>query len=169
MNFKRLFSNEKGVTPVIGVMLMIVVTVILAAAVSSYAGSIKTQELPPQATFAVSADASDNLIFIEALGGDNVYQGNLKIEIASGVPLMSGYANMSNVDFTPNVDYLGAGGVAKLSVEDYNDWSTGDKIGIKFTGDDIKQSVAIGDSFRLTLIDADSGQTIFSTNVVVDP
>ncbi|AKB85871.1 type IV pilin [Methanococcoides methylutens] len=172
MNFKRLFSDEKGVTPVIGVMLMIVVTVILAAAVSSYAGSIESQEAAPQATFAVSCDESSNAVTIEALGGDTIYKNNLKIEIESSFPAITGYVNMSEVSFSPNADYLRPGDVGTIAVGDgYNPttYATESGWGVKFAGDEISQTVNIGDSFKCTLIDTDSGQTIFSTNVVVNP
>ncbi len=43
--------NEKAVSPVIGVMLMLVVTVLLAAAVSSYTGSVQTEKPAPSAVF----------------------------------------------------------------------------------------------------------------------
>jgi flagellin-like protein len=51
----QLKNNDKAVSPVIGVMLMLVVTVILAAAVSSYAGSIGSDmQKAPQLVMDVS-------------------------------------------------------------------------------------------------------------------
>ncbi len=46
--------SEKAVSPVIGVMLMLVVTVLLAAAVSAYTGSFQTKKPTPTAVFRVT-------------------------------------------------------------------------------------------------------------------
>lgn len=52
---KMQYNNEDAVSPVIGVMLMLVVTVILAAAVSSYAGGMGgNMQKAPQLTMDVS-------------------------------------------------------------------------------------------------------------------
>lgn len=173
---KKLFSNEKAVTPVIGVMLMIVVTVILAAAVSSFAGSVETQDAAPQATFKVSADESDNATYVECLGGDTIYKNNVKFEIASGFPVVTGYVDSSNIVFEPHDDYLGPGDIATITVGDTTDpdddsfpYDHVPGFGIWFNGTDIKQSIYIGDSFKLTMIDTQTGQTIYSTNVIVNP
>lgn len=173
--FNKLFANDKAVSPVIGVMLMVVVTVILAAAVSSFAGSVQTQDTAPQAIFKVSADESDKLITIEHLGGDIIYKRNVKIEIASGFPVTTGYLDSANLYFNPYEEYLRPGDMATITV-DYalnpNDIYAIDGEpgwGIAFYGEEIQQSAYIGESFRLTMIDTQSGQTIYSTNVIVNP
>lgn len=170
---KKFFSDKKAVSPVIGVMLMIVVTIILAGAVSSYSSSMDVQDTAPQATFKVSADESENVVTLEHLGGDIISKRNVKIEIASGSPTTTGYLNnTANVTFDPNPGFLSPGDIATISVaEAMNTTSYVDEPGwgITFSGDDISQSVYIGDSFRLTLIDVESGQTIYSNNVVVNP
>ncbi len=69
---KKFFSEESGVSPVIGVMLMVVVTVILAAAVSSYATNVENTEMAPQV--AISAEGTiisgQEYITIDHLSGD---------------------------------------------------------------------------------------------------
>jgi len=61
MKKKEFSNNENAVSPVIGVMLMIVVTVILAAAVSGYAGGIGgNMQKAPQLTMDVSIDNTGN-------------------------------------------------------------------------------------------------------------
>lgn len=157
----KLFSNEKAVSPVIGVMLMIVVTVILAAAVSSYASSVKTQDAAPQATFTVSCDGTDGIVTLEHLGGDTIYKRNVKVEIASGFPLVTGYLDSDDITFSKG-DYLGPGDMATIK-------ATGDAYGVTFNGEAINNWIGTGDSFKLTLIDTQTGQTIYSTNVIVNP
>jgi len=163
----KYFTDNRGVTPVIGVMLMIVVTVILAAAVSAYAGSMESQDTPPQAAFSAEASWTDGHIKLDHLGGDTLSKSNTKIEIASGTPLVTGYVNVSNVAFSPKSNYLRPGDMATIKfVADYGYY--GDPRA-KFEGDEIKQSVIVGAPFRLTVIDIESGQTVYSANVIMNP
>jgi hypothetical protein len=84
-------SNENAVSPVIGVMLMLVVTLIVAAVVSAFAGGLSgTTESPPQASFGVSTgygynyygdaiDPSNFDISIEHLSGDPIVTRDIEI------------------------------------------------------------------------------------------
>ena len=163
----KLFIDNRGVTPVIGVMLMIVVTVILAAAVSAYAGSMESQDTPPQATFSAEASWTDGHITLDHLGGDTLSKSNTKIEIASGTPLITGYVDINNVAFSPKSNYLRPGDVATIEFDptvDYYEMQIAD-----FKGDDINIAVCIGTPFRLTVIDTESGQIIYSAKVILNP
>ncbi len=161
-NNRKLMADNRGVTPVIGVMLMIVVTVILAAAVSSYAATMGSQDAAPQATFSAEASLTDGYITLNHLGGDILSKGNTKIEIASGTPLITGYVNMSNVTFSPKSNYLRPGDMATIEF-------VASLYGAKFKGDDISQSVSVGTPFRLTIIDIASGQTVYSKQLPMNP
>jgi archaeal type IV pilus assembly protein PilA len=71
----RLKNNEEAVSPVVGVMLMLVVTIIIAAVVSGFAGGLAgTQQKAPQAAIAVSTGyVSGNFdIKFEHQGGDPI-------------------------------------------------------------------------------------------------
>ena len=83
-------SVEKGksraVSPVVGVMLMLIVTVILAAVVNSFAGGLAgTQEKTPQASFDVKIRSKETVgdvnpeFVIKHLGGDPVPTKDVKI------------------------------------------------------------------------------------------
>ena len=175
-NNRKLMADNRGVTPVIGVMLMIVVTVILAAAVSSYAATMESQDSAPQATFSAEASWTDGHITLNHLGGDILSKGNTKIEIASGTPLITGYVNMSDVTFSPKSNYLRPGDMATIEfVADYGYDNEPPyavnytKPRAKFTGDDISQSVPVGTPFRLTIIDIASGQTVYSKQLPMNP
>ncbi|MCG2738082.1 MAG: type IV pilin N-terminal domain-containing protein, partial [Candidatus Methanoperedenaceae archaeon] len=86
---KKLNRDESAVSPVIGVMLMIVVTVILAASVSSYSSGILTVSEPaPSATFKVSLakdmesgmpEVTVSYLVIEQVSGDSISTKNLKL------------------------------------------------------------------------------------------
>ena len=48
-------KNDDAVSPVVGVMLMLVITIIIAAVVSAFAGGVLTDvDAPPQVTFSVT-------------------------------------------------------------------------------------------------------------------
>ena len=166
-NNRKLMADNRGVTPVIGVMLMIVVTVILAAAVSSYAATMESQDSAPQATFSAEASWTDGHITLNHLGGDILSKGNTKIEIASGTPLITGYVNMSNVTFAPKSNYLRPGDMATIEFI-VADTSWGGPTA-EFKGDEISQSVTVSTPFRLTIIDIASGQTVYSTQLPMNP
>lgn len=163
----KLFSNEKAVSPVIGVMLMIVITVILAAAVSSFASSMETQDAAPQATFSVDTSSQDDgYITLSHLGGDILTKSNLHIAISYGSPAISGYVNMSNVTFSPESDYLRPGDTAKIN---FSKTEYSGKQRATFKSDDIKLSVYVGVPYKIKFIDASSGQTIYTTSAVMNP
>jgi len=89
-NGKTLIEDIKAVSPVIGVMLMIVVTVILAAAVSAYSsGMVSTTSAPPTAIFEVKIekdaigdmgpDYPFSYLSIKEITGDAILTKDLKI------------------------------------------------------------------------------------------
>ena len=87
-------NKDDAVSPVIGVMLMLVVTIIIAALVSSFAGGVVTsQERVPVATLDVTLSAADvpkaNQDFyvqIKNLGGETLKLGELRISTTYTVP-----------------------------------------------------------------------------------
>jgi hypothetical protein len=75
---------EDAVSPVIGVMLMLAITIIIAAVVASFVGGASTQfEKTPQASLRVYCDGSrgDFNIIFEHLSGDPIRSEDLKIII----------------------------------------------------------------------------------------
>ncbi|MDK2830428.1 type IV pilin N-terminal domain-containing protein [Methanolobus sp. WCC1] len=84
----KFINNLSAASPVIGVMLMVVVTVILAAAVSSYStGMLKGSEAVPSASFDVEMrvdipynnSANMSYIAITEITGDKIPTSDLKI------------------------------------------------------------------------------------------
>lgn len=127
---KKLNRDEKAVSPVIGVMLMIVVTVILAAAVSSYASGVFTvAEKPPNAVFTVSlvkdmeppgmAGYTVSYLSIEQVSGDSISTKNLKIVTEWKGNITEVLPNSMNTNYT-------SGGKEKNGTSPYlNDPSKG--------------------------------------------
>ncbi|MDK2830429.1 type IV pilin N-terminal domain-containing protein [Methanolobus sp. WCC1] len=160
----RFFSDRNAVSPVIGVMLMIVVTIILAAAVSSYSNSMKSQEMAPQVTLMAEASIQDGFVHLEHMGGDTIDRRNIRVEIESGYPSTSGFIDSDNVTFISNSNFLNPGDEAKVNFthSSSNDFVT-------FDGEEIFQEVELGEPFRITIIDLNSGQTIYSTKITLLP
>ncbi|MDI3539646.1 MAG: archaeal type pilus assembly protein PilA [Methanolobus sp.] len=74
--------NDKAVSPVIGVMLMLVVTVILAAAVSSYSGGMAGDN-QKASQMAIKADFSQSRgMTITHMGGDTINTLDTKIVVS---------------------------------------------------------------------------------------
>ncbi|MFA6362874.1 type IV pilin N-terminal domain-containing protein [Methanoregula sp.] len=88
MKMQRIKKNEHAVSPVVGVMLMLVVTIIIAAVVSAFAGGLVAQkERAPQATLdchitwddgAMSGNAGP-LFTMKHVGGDPINTKNVKL------------------------------------------------------------------------------------------
>lgn len=76
---RKLYNgNEKAVSPVIGVVLMVAVTVVLAAVIAGFVLSISMTPVTPQASFAVKS-CSENTggIILEHRGGDSIPIGDV--------------------------------------------------------------------------------------------
>jgi flagellin-like protein len=71
MDLKKIFNNNKAVSPVIGVVLMVAITVILAAAIGSSVFGQGPSESAPQANINIIV-VNESAIKLEHLGGDTV-------------------------------------------------------------------------------------------------
>lgn len=71
---KDMIKNDGAVSPVIGVILMVAITVILAAVIAAFVFGMGAPEVAPQASVkgSVSTQNSQNVILIEHQGGDAV-------------------------------------------------------------------------------------------------
>ena len=76
MQLTELFTDDDAVSPVIGVILMVAITVILAAVIGSFALGLDetTPEPAPQASFSFSYDEgpSPNELTVTHSGGDTI-------------------------------------------------------------------------------------------------
>ncbi|WP_256545828.1 type IV pilin [Halobellus inordinatus] len=88
MNPKQLFTDDSAVSPVIGVILMVAITVILAAVIGSFVlnlgGSI--QQTAPQASFDFDYNASGTNVTITHQSGDSVEAARLNTTGLSATP-----------------------------------------------------------------------------------
>ncbi|WP_292410662.1 MULTISPECIES: type IV pilin N-terminal domain-containing protein [unclassified Methanoculleus] len=95
--------RDDAVSPVVGVMLMLVVTIIIAAVVSSFASGIGgTNEKAPVASlgFDVRAGEKGTVVHMENLGGEALYTGDLQIVTTYTLPEAYGTAKLGNASKT---------------------------------------------------------------------
>jgi flagellin-like protein len=82
MNIKNLFKEDDAVSPVIGVILMVAITVILAAVIASFVLGLGDQadEVQPNSSFNFDynvSEAGDNDLTITLTNGDSIQAENL--------------------------------------------------------------------------------------------
>jgi flagellin-like protein len=81
MKLKQLFTDDSAVSPVIGVILMVAITVILAAVIGSFVlnlgGSI--QQSAPQANFEYDYNSADGTVNITHTSGDSVDNSTVSV------------------------------------------------------------------------------------------
>ena len=86
MNLKKLKRNEHAVSPVVGVMLMLVVTIIIAAVVSAFSGGLATgTKATPQAS--ISVDISSTGGGLSNMNGGIGNESNAVFTLIGGDPL----------------------------------------------------------------------------------
>jgi len=80
MKLNTLFNadDDRAVSPVIGVILMVAITVILAAVIGTFVLGLgdQVQESAPNAQISLNADSSENEVSVSHNGGDTFHEDN---------------------------------------------------------------------------------------------
>ncbi|WP_117594803.1 type IV pilin [Haloprofundus halophilus] len=86
MNIKKLFNDERAVSPVIGVILMVAITVILAAVIGTFVLGLGDQvgNNAPQASFDFNYNNDGSEVTISHAGGATVNTDELSIIVDGG-------------------------------------------------------------------------------------
>ncbi|MEF8783676.1 MAG: type IV pilin N-terminal domain-containing protein [Haloarculaceae archaeon] len=106
MQLRHLFGDEDAVSPVIGVILMVAITVILAAVIASFVlGLGDSTTVSPQASFASDYDATEGNVTITHDSGDaivttEVYFRGSGFWEASENQTWAGYAAENNATYS---------------------------------------------------------------------
>jgi flagellin-like protein len=89
MQLKQLLNDDDAVSPVIGVILMVAITVILAAVIGTFVLGLgdQVQTTAPQASFNFDVDGSGDVLATHA-GGDSIPESELKV-VGSGSAVTS--------------------------------------------------------------------------------
>ncbi len=174
----KFIENKEAVSPVVGVMLMLVVTLIIAGVVSAFGGGlVSTTSATPQASITSSLTFGDSLK-IQHNGGDTLVGGDIdvKAKIVSGT-----FADMVNDVVLINAT-LPRGKDGKFRPYDdvnyefyYEKFQTGDVISVpwnevipKSTYYPYPDEAQKGDLVTITIIDKNSGKQISSQTVTVN-
>ncbi len=79
---KAVLDDDRGVSPVIGVILMVAITVILAAVIGTFVlGLGDSLEQAPQAQLDAEYDSGDDAIVLNHNGGDTLASENINISV----------------------------------------------------------------------------------------
>ena len=98
MNLKQLITDDDAVSPVIGVILMVAITVILAAVIASFVLGLGSETGPaaPQASWEFTDDGSGDFS-ITHTGGDTVDSSSLTLEFSSSSPVSDPFSSYTQV------------------------------------------------------------------------
>jgi flagellin-like protein len=109
MKLPEIFKKDDAVSPVIGVILMVAITVILAAVIAAFVFGMDTPESAPTASIKLSAtsisdaaDADHNAIKIEHQGGDPLTYDDMYLKVT----VNGTQATLLN---TSDIDYFSVG------------------------------------------------------------
>jgi len=107
---QKLYGNEKAVSPVIGVVLMVAITVVLAAVIAGFVLSIGMTPITPQASFAVkSCSVATGGIILEHQGGGSIPFADITGTIDSDGASGEKNPEAANWEFTIDVGEDGDG------------------------------------------------------------
>lgn len=134
MQIKHLFSDDRAVSPVIGVILMVAITVILAAVIGTFVLGLgdSLSETSPQATYDWSQteltgdNAGNYTATVSHTGGDSITGSSLGVTIDSAE---SGTAFSGDITTWASGDEVTAGDSFTFNESDIDDAST-DKIAL---------------------------------------
>jgi len=131
MNIKKLLNDDGAVSPVIGVILMVAITVILAAVIATFVLGLGEQisESSPNASFTFDYNESGSSTDFNNQGPQN---GSLSITHAGG----------PNIDST-QMSVIGS------SVDDGGTWNDGGISGDVSAGDSVSITVASDDTISV--------------------
>jgi len=129
MKMQKTKQNEHAVSPVVGVMLMLVVTIIIAAVVSAFAGGLAAgKEKAPQVSLETHIKLTGGMsggpsMIIKDLGGDSINTRNVKLVTswanASGIYHVQSTTAPKYVNDTEEY-YVPTGGMAHYNLSSLN-------------------------------------------------
>lgn len=170
---QTLISDENAVSPVVGVMLMLVVTIIIAAVVSGFAGGLSgTTQKAPQVTLKTEA-YNGNYILIEHLGGDPIATDSITVRtfIPSGTYKDMNYeiADWGEQTYCPTNDTL-----YNSTTWSWVTFQPGDQIKVDWDDSFATSSYGlmapgIGERLNVEIYDTSSGKLVVSSQTIVLP
>jgi flagellin-like protein len=148
MNIRRLFSDEDAVSPVIGVILMVAITVILAAVIGTFVLGLgdRVSQASPNAQFSFDYSESGSNIIVNATHGGGAAVSADQVNVTVGG--QSVYADGSLVeDSSPNTsswsgDITAGDSIGVVS----DDFADGETVKIIWSASGSDKTAVIGES-----------------------
>ncbi|QDX41816.1 type IV pilin [Salarchaeum sp. JOR-1] len=170
MSIPSIDADERGVSPVIGVILMVAITVILAAVIGAFVLNLgqDIQDTAPQASIdAVDAgeplneNNPDTVLYLNHQQGDSIKQSNLRITVSNE----SG-AQIADITWNSSADNWDADSNSELNISGEladGSFDAGDQLTVVEKND---ENVTAG-TLTVQVIDVSSGSTIATPTVRV--
>jgi len=163
---KRRTDGDRGVSPVIGVILMVAITVILAAVIGTFVLDLGNNagKSAPSASLAVTTNINANNVTISHKGGDGLDSSQTRVVVKIG-------DKKQTFDPTSNSVVLSVGSEATINVTDgsggsHIDWNGDGTYDYDVSTSNIASSpLASGTQVNIQLIDTDSQRVIYETTV----
>lgn len=139
-------ARRRGLSPLVGVVTLLALTVCLAAIVAVGVGAWSIGSPGPTATFDLVADGSTSTIVIEHVAGDPVDVEDLSVTIA---------VNGTELADQPPVPFVGASGFdgapdGPFNAEAEAEWTSGERAGLSLARTN-QPELSAGDSVTVTL------------------
>jgi flagellin-like protein len=149
MQIKQLFNDDQAVSPVIGVILMVAITVILAAVIGTFVLGLgdQVQDSPPSATFSFSVESTDESGGAVSPGdndGTNSYvkathNGGESVELANVLISEDG-----STEALPDTALQGGSTTVATGNRIWIDAGSGDEVSIIYNDPDSDQQTTLG-------------------------
>ncbi len=175
-----MWRDEKAVSPVIGVILMVAITVILAAVIASFVFGLgaKAPKSAPQAQLVTSADADTkeyggtnlagvtDIVIIEHQGGENVPWNDVKVIIEGRS--IEALTTADKVTDLTTIDNTTTKGWYQSEISSNEFWEPGEKLVLAFNESALNGGVGVfepGETVTIKVLHTPSNQMILSTQV----
>ena len=170
---KSLIGEKRGVSPVIGVILMVAITVILAAVIGTFVlGLGDNLQQAPQAQInaedasdgsPVTGGSSADVLDIKHRGGDSLNTQDIEIRVET--PGGNSDALLDNADVTATVNVDGGNGTADID-SDPGTISVGDTVTVTVT--DGGSGTDFAGEWEVTIVHTPSESILFDQTVTVN-
>ncbi|ELY48492.1 type IV pilin [Natronorubrum bangense] len=138
--------SHRGISPVVGLVVLLALTVALAAVVAVGVGAISLESSGPTAAFDLAVDGDPSRITIEHVGGDPINVSELSVTIT---------VDEQELIEQPPVPFVGASGFDGTPTGPFNsatdpEWRAGER-GSLVVADTNKPTIETGDAVTVTL------------------
>jgi len=168
MDFKKLFrKDDKAVSPVIGVILMVAITVILAAAIGSSVFGMGPAKSAPQANIEIKADSISSSTHVVSLKIEHLGGSPIHFEDASVTKVTASLNNAQSVEINAHDDPTTTAITEGLGVLDVGSAKTL-KLATDYSGTVSAFTTVIpkpGDTVNIKIIDVQTNQLICDKDI----